>query len=106
MAESFTRLVICAAVKNAKTGIIICGARHGDCLNLLISSGIDTNPGQEDWECGFIDQKNEFMSRSEAWKVADAAGLIRRPTGWEPNYSKQRKAGIGDEAPLFSENLY
>lgn len=99
------RLVVCAAVKHKDTGVVICGARHGDCINFLISSKLDINPGPE-WECGFVDQYNEFMTRSEAWKVADKAGLIRRPSGWEQDFSKQRAANIGDEALLFSENLY
>ena len=96
------RLIVCAAVRNKQSGEIVCGARHGNCLNAVMSS----SPLSATWECGFIDQDNEFLSRSEAWKVADAAGQIRRPTGFEDNYSSQRSAGIGDDGMLFSENLY
>lgn len=47
-------------------------------------------------EQGFIDQHGAFMSRREAWEVAEAAGQIIRRVG-------------GDEADggtLYSENLY
>jgi hypothetical protein len=63
-------------------------------------------PSSETVECGFVDQDNVFMSRAEAWKVADAAGQIRRPTGLEKNYDSHRAPNIGDEGLLFSENLY
>jgi hypothetical protein len=100
------RLIVCAAVRNKYTGEIVCGARHGNCLNAVIRYGLDSSPLREAWECGFIDQDNEFLSRIEAWEVADAAGQIRRPLGFEEDYSAQRGAGIGDDGMLFSENLY
>jgi hypothetical protein len=63
-------------------------------------------PSSENWECGFVDQHNEFMTREEAWKVADIAGQIRRPHGFERNYASHRQSGINDSGMLFSENLY
>lgn len=100
------RLVVCAAIRNKNTGVIVCGARHGNCLNAVIRYGLDDNPHRDVWECGFVDQGNEFMTRAEAWKVADAAGQIRCPTGLERHYNTPRKPNIGDEGLLFSENLY
>jgi hypothetical protein len=100
-----TRLVVCAAIIN-NAGVMICGPRHGDCLNAAIKYGIDPLPDSEHWECGFVDQDNKFMSRAEAWAVADQAGQIRRPTGFEKNYVNQRTASVGDKGLLFSENLY
>ena len=102
----FVRLIVCAAVRNKDTGTIVCGARHGDCLNAEMRYRLDDRPSGEVWECGFIDQDREFLNRVEAWKVADAAGQIRRPTGLERNYDSHRKPNIGDEGMLFSENLY
>jgi hypothetical protein len=99
------RLVVCAAIKN-KAGIVVCGPRHGDCLNVAVKYGIDPLPNSEHWECGFVDQENKFMSRAEAWTVADQAGQIRRPTGFEKDYANQRPANMGDTGLLFSENLY
>lgn len=103
----FVRLVVCAAIRHRETGEIVCGARHGDCLNAAIRYGLDSIPmDSETWECGFIDQDRKFLTRAEAWKVADAAGQIRRPRGFEKNYDNQRKPNIGDDGLLFSENLY
>lgn len=41
---------------------------------------------------GFVDQRNNFLTREEAWKVAEAAGQILRVTG--------------EEGVLYSEDLY
>jgi hypothetical protein len=46
-----------------------------------------------DWEQGFVDQYGNFMTREEAWEIAQAAGQIRRPEGGAPG-------------TLYSEHLY
>jgi hypothetical protein len=102
--RAIQRLVVCAAIKSKITDEVFCGSRHGDCLNLANRLGLFN--GNFEWECGFVDQDNWFMSRAEAWIVADAAGQIRRPTGREGDYVDHRKANIGDDGLLFSENLY
>lgn len=100
------RIVVCAAIRHrSRPNLIVCGPRHGDCLNIA-AFVLNLPADGETWECGFVDVKNVFMTRQEAWKVADAAGQIRCPTGFERNYDDHRKAGIGDESQLFSENLY
>lgn len=106
MNPGFVRLVVCAAVRNRATGAIVCGVRHGDCLNAVLRYRLDDRADNKTWECGFCDQERTFLSRREAWKVADAAGQIRRPTGLEKNYDRQRPPNVGDEGLLFSENLY
>jgi hypothetical protein len=100
------RLVVCAAIKHDWTGIVVCGVRHGNCLNAAIAYKLDDCHLVEIWECGFVDQHGVFMSRAEAWTVADAAGQIRRSVSFERNYDSQRKPGVGDKGLLFSENLY
>lgn len=100
------RVVVCAAIRHKSSGTIICGARHGNCLNQAVSLGVDKSPSSENWECGFVDADNVFMSRKEAWKVADSMGQIRRPCGFEKDFSNQRAPNIGDSELLFSENLY
>ena len=95
------RFVVCAAMR--KDGFIIAGARHFDTVMRVAIKAL--NLGFGNWEQGFIDQKGIFMTREEAWKVADARGQIRRPTGWEPSL-EPRKPNVGDEGCLFSENLY
>jgi hypothetical protein len=92
--------IVCAAIKSTTTGKIICGPRHSDCYIQLID---EINIGT--YEQGFVDQNCVFLSREEAWKVADAAEQILRKTGLE-DYYDSRKAGIGDVGLLFSENLY
>lgn len=100
------QLIVSAAIRNYKNpDLIICGARHGNCLNLVNRLGLDA-PTSENWECGFVDQHNKFLTRTEAWVVADRAGQIRRPRGLERNYDSHRKPNVGDEGMLFSENLY
>jgi hypothetical protein len=106
MNPGFVRLVVCAAVRNRATGAIVCGVRHGDCLNAVLRYRLDDRADNKTWECGFCDQERTFLSRREAWKVADVAGQIRRPTGLEKNYDRQRPPNVGDEGLLFSENLY
>ena len=102
-----TRLIVCAAIRNDKTDIVLCGVHHGVCMGLAIQLGLqDLRDSTSDWTVGFVDNEQQFLTRTEAWRVADAAGQIRRPTGWEKDYSQARPAGVGDEKLLFSENLY
>lgn len=87
------RLIVCAAIKSKITGRVICGARH---LDEVMRDGITHGGGREEWrgaEQGFIDQFCVFVSRQEAWQIADTAGQIRRRCG-------------GDDGFLYSENLY
>jgi hypothetical protein len=77
-------VVVCAALRNVH-GTIICGPRHWD--------SICRGTSKDGWEQGFVDQRGVFMTREEAWKVAEAAMQIIRRCG-------------GDGERLFSENLY
>ena len=98
---STQRVVVCAAMR--KANLIFCGARHYDSV---MRTQIDAaNCDSRNMEQGFIDQYGVFMGRKEAWKVADMAGQIRRPTGNETQF-EPRPANIGDDGLLFSENLY
>lgn len=94
-------VVVCAAIR--KNGMIITGARHFDSImRAQVDAAKETFGG---WEQGFIDQYGTFLTREEAWKIADAQGQIRRPTGWEKSL-QPRDARVGDDGFLFSENLY
>lgn len=87
------RLIVCAAIQSKISRRIICGARH---LDEVMRDQIAHSGGREEWrgaEQGFIDQFCVFVSRQEAWKIAEAAGQIRRRCG-------------GDDGFLYSENLY
>lgn len=88
------RVVVCAAIRN-KDGLIICSPRHFDqtaAAQVFVKKslwlGLDFAPEQ-----GFVDQYGIFLSREEAFIVAEAADQIKYRCG-------------GDEGVLFSENLY
>lgn len=89
------RRVVCAANRDHFTGDVVIGVRHHDKImreQMRLSGGFFGDPLEQ----GFIDQDGTFMTRSEAWKVAEAAGQIIRRCG-------------GDDAnggTLYSENLY
>lgn len=94
--DKMQRRVVCAANRNDRSGLVIIGVRHWDAW---MHAQAKANP--EQWygghhEQGFIDQRGKFLSRTEAWVVAEAAGQIVRRVG-------------GDDAnggTLYSENLY
>lgn len=105
--EMSIQRVVCAAnriiryfyINNEQfnTELVVLGARHFDALMHSAISNISTNPFDKikpsDWEQGFIDQRGNFLTREEAWIVAETAGQIIQRVG-------------GDEKKLFSENLY
>lgn len=87
------RRVVCAACMDLH-GLIVCSARHYDPLmHEQIEQIQKWAVSHGDHAQGFIDQFGVFMSRTEAWKVAEAAGQIIRRVG-------------GDGVKLYSENLY
>ena len=88
------RVIVCAAVRSKKTLDVVCGVRHGD-KTMFADNDLDVYIELFD-EQGFIDNKGVFLSRTEAWKVAEAAGQIKRRVGGDT---------IGG-GTLFSENLY
>lgn len=93
MPENKQRVVVCAAIRS-KTGKIVCGARHFD--EVMRGQFLVDGKRPEEWVgCtqGFIDQFCVFMDRTEAWKVAEAAGQIKFSCGY--------LNGV-----LFSEDLY
>ena len=90
-AERTQRRVVCSAV--SKDGQLILGPRHFDPTmqwQLAKYKGWHWH----DAEQGFIDQWGKFMTREEAFEVANTAGQIRVKTG---NPSSRK---------LFSEDLY
>lgn len=91
------RVVVCSALSVLGRDTIICGPRHFDAtmrkqLELLQLTFSDLKEEPVIVQ-GFIDQFGVFMSREEAWIVAQSAGQIKHRVG-------------GDGTKLFSENLY
>jgi hypothetical protein len=89
------RVVVCAANRSRKTERIVCGARHWD--DTMRQQALNGSPTLTDeWrgaEQGFIDQWGRFMTRKEAWVVAETAGQIK--------YAAPFSKGV-----LYSEDLY
>ena len=90
MEDRSQRRVVCAA-NMFPDGTIILGARHWDPLMCQQANALGIKGGTE--EQGFIDQWRVFMTREEAWLVAEAAGQIIYRGNWG--------SGV-----LYSENLY
>ena len=84
------RRIVCAAMR--KGGRVITGARHFD---KVMRSQMNATEGilwWKDCDQGFIDQYGDFMTREEAWIVAENQGQIFRE--------------VSTPGLLFSENLY
>ena len=82
--------IACAALRHGD--FIVMGPRHGgpDIQRILDRFGISHDACEQ----GFVtNQHNRFVSRTEAWKIAEAAGQILFRCG-------------GDGTELYSENLY
>ncbi|MDR6421298.1 hypothetical protein J2801_003586 [Paraburkholderia phenoliruptrix] len=82
--------IVCAANRKRFTGHVVLGIRHWDAF----MRGIDSEGDPVDQ--GFIDNRGKFLSRAEAWKVAEAAGQIIRRVGGDEK----------DGGTLYSENIY
>jgi hypothetical protein len=86
------RLVVCAAML-MDDGHIIVGIRHYSpemraTLHKCYGDGYHKKVKDQ----GFVDQWGKFLNRKEAWKIASAAGQIRRV--------------VSIAGTLYSENLY
>lgn len=90
-----TRRIVCAANRADRDGTLVIGIRHYDSFMRDTMAEI-RRVRWKDSEQGFIDQFGAFLTRTQAWPIALAAGQIIRRVG-------------GDEAnggTLYSENLY
>lgn len=86
------RRVVCAA-NLMEDGNVLLGARHWD--HMMVNQA-NRAGSRGEVEQGFIDQHGVFMSRREAWKVAETAGQIIKRVGGDDR----------DGGTLYSENLY
>ena len=99
--------IVCAAMfiqsLTDDTQHIICSPRHWDTIarNQLNIIYPDFNPCDFEITQGFVDQFCNFLSREEAWLIAERNSQIRYRCGGD-TYIKNGKS-IGK---LFSENLY
>lgn len=93
------RRVVCAAVRSSD-GYLVLGIRHySQDMHQQIAEREDGHKfaHRHDEDQGFVDQHGIFMSREEAYKIAEAAGQILRPEA----------CGEGLNGPkLYSEGIY
>lgn len=94
------RRVVCAAIR-AADGSVLLGIRHysqdmHDQISLRLDGSKFKNRHDEDQ--GFVDRYGVFMSREEAYQVAEAAGQIVYPEACGEGPNGTRK--------LYSEGLY
>ena len=89
-------MIICAAIKDTRTGAIFGGIRHGSIYSAMHDAGI-TPPHGAAIE-GFLDERGTFYDRYEAYIVAMNNGQMSATT-------RQHKRDKG-EKELYSEDLY
>ena len=89
-------MIVCAAIKDTRTGAVFGGIRHGNIYSAMHDAGI--TPPREAAIEGFLDEKNNFYDRYEAYNIAMANGQLSAT-------ARQLKRDRG-ERELFSEDLY
>jgi hypothetical protein len=93
------RRVVCAAIR-ASDGDLLLGIRHYSTdMHAVIQARRDGNKfaHRHDPDQGFVDQRGVYLTREEAYRVANEAGQIIHP----------ERCGEGLDGPkLYSEGLY
>lgn len=73
-------MILASAIKYHITktdrDVILCGARHGDIFIQLEGLGFEPRDGYEEIAQGFIDHKNNFLTREEAYEHAKMCGQL------------------------------
>lgn len=98
------RRVVCAAIR-AADGDVLLGIRHYSAdMHRQIEARRDGEKftHRHDDDQGFVDQRGVYMTREEAFGVAQAAGQI-----FDPLACGKGLNAAGEEVPkLYSEGLY
>ena len=89
-------MIICAAIKDTRTGDVFCGVRHGDIYSQLHAAN-HRIPHDKVIE-GFVDSRNNFYNRHEAFMWAQQIGQLSATV---LHYKQQQ-----GETELYSEDLY
>ena len=91
-------MIVCAAIKlvNKQTELIVCGHRHGNCLEVISNLGTNWHPSEKTQ--GFIDHKGRFLDRKEALAHALECGQLSATHRYY-----QEDHNIKE---LYSEDLY
>ena len=86
-------MIICAALKDRDTNAIFSGVRHGDIYEMLYNLNYKIDAIE-----GFIDNRNNFYNRHEAFMLAQQIGQLPETV---LEYKKDHS-----ENELYSEDLY
>lgn len=89
-------MIICAAIKDTRTGAVFGGIRHGFIYSAMHDAGI-TPPHEKAIE-GFLDEKGNFYDRYEVYDIAMTNGQM---SATARHYKLEKR-----ERELFSEDLY
>lgn len=70
---------IVSAANRSPDGLIVMCVRHGcDLFFGVVDEMFDEDKSYLDWEQGFVTNKYRFVSREEAWIIAEKQGQIIR----------------------------
>lgn len=80
---------------NIKSGVVVCGWRHSNCIHQIVSiTGLRSVYSEiGEYIQGFLTNKNRFVDRKEGWMIAEKSNQI---------INKES----GTEGFLYSEDLY
>lgn len=97
-------MILAAAIKYRieSTGkeVILCGARHGNVFEQLKALGFEPRKGYKELEQGFIDHKNNFLTREETYEHAKMCGQICEKI----IYEREKNGLFGKK--MISEDLW
>lgn len=88
--------VVCAACRSPDKHFMVVGPRHWDNTMLEQIRNMIFSGYTNDWQQGFIDQFGDYLTRQEAWVIANERQQIIRRVGGDDK----------DGGTLYSENLY
>ena len=80
--------------------VVLCGARHGNVFEQLEALGFEPREGYKELAQGFIDHKNNFLTREEAYEHAKMCGQICEKI----IYEREEKNVFGKK--MISEDLW
>ncbi len=89
-------MIICAAIKDTSTGQVFYGLRHEDIYDIMHCFGYNTTA--DFLVEGFVDNRNNFYNRHEAFIWAHQIGQLSETV--------LRYKNDHDEGELYSEDLY
>ena len=88
-------------VKATNKIVILCGARHGNVFDQIHALGLKEPDDIEEIEQGFIDHKNKFLTREQAYKHAKRCGQLADKLIYD-----YEKTDHHSKAALISEDLW